>query len=85
MPLQVKLGSEPAKYLSKLDAPTKNRISERLIKISKDPSDIHLWYPLKASDRRCTRVGKYRILFQIDGELLLVYDIGSRGQIYRKA
>jgi mRNA-degrading endonuclease RelE of RelBE toxin-antitoxin system len=52
--------------------------------IAKDPYDLHLSYPLTATDKRSTRVGKFRVLFQVDSETLTVSDVGPRGQIYRK-
>jgi mRNA-degrading endonuclease RelE of RelBE toxin-antitoxin system len=46
--------------------------------------DVRLSYPLTGSTKRSSRVGKYRILFEIDSDSLIVADIGPRGQIYRK-
>jgi mRNA-degrading endonuclease RelE of RelBE toxin-antitoxin system len=43
--------------------------------------------PLEGSDKRSARVGKYRILLLIIKEknALVVTEIDSRGQVYRKA
>jgi len=46
--------------------------------------DVRLSYPLVGSTKRSSRVGKYRILFEIESDTLIVADIGPRGQIYRK-
>ena len=85
MALEVKLVGTPFKYLQSLDKPTKTRIKEKLEAIAKDPTNSNLSYPLTNSQKRSTRVGGYRILFQVDEKTLVVSDIGPRGQIYRKA
>jgi mRNA-degrading endonuclease RelE of RelBE toxin-antitoxin system len=74
----------PRKYLATLDQPTRERISAKLSAISENPFDSRLSYPLTGNDKRSSRIGKYRILFQIIGNELVVADIGPRGQIYRK-
>jgi mRNA-degrading endonuclease RelE of RelBE toxin-antitoxin system len=84
VPLTIKLTSTPFKYLKSLDKVTRQRISEKLREIAKAPMDVRLSYPLASSTKRSSRVGKYRILFEIDSETLVVADIGPRGQIYRK-
>ncbi|MGO8785865.1 MAG: type II toxin-antitoxin system RelE family toxin [Terriglobia bacterium] len=85
MQLQVKITGTPFKYLQSLDKPTRNRIVEKLKEIANDPLNSRLSYPLVSSTKRSSRVGKYRILFQVDDKVLEVADIGPRGQIYRKA
>jgi mRNA-degrading endonuclease RelE of RelBE toxin-antitoxin system len=82
--LKVKLTGTPFKYLKSLDKPTKKRIEKKLTEIAENPADPRLSYSLEATEKRCTRVGGYRILFTIEEEILLVADIGPRGQIYRK-
>lgn len=84
MPLTIKLTSTPFKYLQSLDKVTRERISEKLKEIAQSPMDVRLSYPLTGSTKRSSRVGKYRILFEIDSDSLIVADIGPRGQIYRK-
>lgn len=84
MPLAIKLTSTPFKYLNSLDRTTRQRIVKKLNDIAKAPTDVRLSYPLSGSGKRSSRVGKYRILFEIDSETLTVADIGPRGQIYRK-
>ena len=83
-PLTIKLTSTPLKYLNSLDKTTRQRIIEKLKDIAKAPMDVRLSYPLSGSAKRSSRVGRYRILFEIDSETLIVADIGPRGQIYRK-
>ncbi len=85
MALNVRLTKTPFKYLEALDKPTKRRILEKLQAIAENPSDSRLSYPLEASEKRSTRIGKYRILFTIQDDNLIVADINSRGQVYRNA
>ncbi len=85
MALQVKVTGTPFRYLKSLDKPTRERIVAKLNEISDDPYNSRLSYPLVSSTKRSSRVGGYRILFEIHGEVLEVSDIGPRGQIYRKA
>jgi mRNA-degrading endonuclease RelE of RelBE toxin-antitoxin system len=83
--LQIELTGTPLRYLESLDRPTRERIKAKLEAIATDPTDVRLSYPLVGVDKRSTRVGKYRVLFQISDTTLTVSDIGPRGQIYRKA
>ena len=83
MPLNIKLTKTPLKYLQALDKPTRGRVKEKLQAISENPADTRLSYPLEGTAKRCSRVGKYRILFTIEDDTLFVSDIDSRGQVYR--
>ena len=83
--LEPKLSSNAAKYIQSLDKGMRKRISDKIIELAKDPQNIRLSKPLKNSVKRGARVGSYRILFQIIGGVLLVSDVGPRGQIYREA
>ncbi len=83
MDLRIQITSTPAKYLERLDKPTRERIHEKLKAIAADPTNIRLSYPLVGAEKRSTRVGRYRVLFEIDGDALIVSDIGPRGQVYR--
>lgn len=85
MPLTVKITNTPRKYFESLDRPLKDRIAAKLAEIAQDPADTRLSKPLEGSTKRTCRIGKYRILFEIEGTDLIVSDIGSRGQIYRNA
>jgi len=81
--MQVELSPKTAKYLSKLDAPIKERIKKALLKLSEEPpqGDIK---SLVGKDGYRLRVGSYRILFDMTEHSIIVYDIGLRGQIYKK-
>jgi mRNA-degrading endonuclease RelE of RelBE toxin-antitoxin system len=81
--LKVKLTGTPYKYLESLDRPTRERILSKLKAIAEDPYDARLSKPLVGQDKRTSRVGTYRIIFEIVVGDLIVDDIGPRGQVYR--
>jgi mRNA-degrading endonuclease RelE of RelBE toxin-antitoxin system len=83
--LNIKFSTTAAKYLAALDKTTRNRIVDKLQQIAETPLDLRLSYPLVGKTKRSSRVGDYRILFQVEEKDLVVADIGPRGQIYRKA
>ncbi len=66
MPLPIKFTGTPYRYLQSLDKPTRKRIVEKLKAIAEAPLDPRLSYPLSGSTKRSSRVGKYRILLEID-------------------
>lgn len=82
--LKISITSTPAKYLASLDKPTRARITAKLEEIAKSPYDPRLSYPLVGQTKRSSRVGGYRILFEIVENELIVSDIGPRGQIYKR-
>jgi mRNA-degrading endonuclease RelE of RelBE toxin-antitoxin system len=83
--LTLKITGTPQRYLLSLDAPTRKRIHDKLQAVAEDHLNPRLSLPLQGSSKRSVRVGGYRVLFEIDGDMLIVSDIGPRGQIYRKA
>lgn len=56
---------------------------EKLEAIAREPFDVRISQPLKGKEKRKTRVGDYRIIFELTENELIVADIGPRGQIYR--
>lgn len=68
-----------AKFIEKLDAPTKRRIKFAIENLPNgDTKDLIGKHPLKR-----LRVGKYRVIYQIKGDMIYIYDINSRGDIYK--
>jgi mRNA interferase RelE/StbE len=80
--VDVKLSPKAAKYLSKLDFSVKERISKALIKLSLEPpqGDIK---SMSGKYGYRLRIGKYRALFDVECNEIVVYDIDLRGQIYK--
>ena len=85
MKCEPQLSDEAFKYLSGLDKTTAKRIADKIKAIAKDPYNIRLSKPLKASHKRSARIGDYRILFVVEKNILVVSDIGPRGKVYRNA
>ena len=82
--LESRFASSALKYFLSLDKTTQRRIKDKIAELEKDPQNIRTSKPLKGAEKRSARVGSYRILFLIEGDILLVSDIGPRGQVYRK-
>jgi mRNA-degrading endonuclease RelE of RelBE toxin-antitoxin system len=85
MALAVEYTKSAAKYLDVLDTVTRSRIIEKVANVAEEPDNPRHSYPLKNSQKRSARVGKYRVLLLVQEEALIVADIDSRGQVYRNA
>jgi mRNA-degrading endonuclease RelE of RelBE toxin-antitoxin system len=80
----VSLSRTAAKYLKRCDAPTRDRLRQKLEKLKADPFDPQNSKPLKSrSDQRAARVGDLRILFRVNDLDIIVAEIGPRGDIYK--
>jgi len=74
-----------ARYVESCDAPTRGQLQQKFEKLKADPFDPQNSKPLKGrDDQRSARVGDLRILFRVDGEDIIVADIGPRGDIYKR-
>ena len=81
----VSLSRPAAKYLRLCDAPTRDRLRQKLEKLMADPFDPQNSKPLKErKDQRSARVGGLRILFQVLGPEIVIAEIGPRGEIYKR-
>jgi len=80
--MNVELLHDAAKYLKRMNQPDKGRIVRGLEKLALDPpqGDIKT---LEGKDGYRLRVGGYRVLFDIEENMILVYDIAPRGQAYK--
>lgn len=77
---KVELTRDASSYLRRLDKPTQSRIRQRPHELEEDPLAVSK--SLVGTHVRSSRGGDYRILL---GRLVvLVFAIGSRGQIYRE-
>ena len=85
--LRVKIPSDALQYIRSLDKPTRKRIGEKLNELAIDPLGIKGSKPLSTVYRRTSRIGPYRILFEVltDESVLLVSNVGPRGQVYKRA
>jgi mRNA-degrading endonuclease RelE of RelBE toxin-antitoxin system len=84
LPLEIVYSNAAAKSLQSLDSPTRRRVKDKIEATAADPLNPRNSYPLQGTDKRSARVGGYRILLLIQNPNLLVVDIESRGQVYRR-
>lgn len=72
------------KDISKLEPDVKERIRDALMRCSKDP----LRYARRMVDRSLGsyrfRVGGYRVIFDLEGDEVVVLRVGHRNEIYRE-
>ena len=70
--------------IRKLDQSTKKRIGRRLLRYEEDP----LKYAEKLIDSRLGtyrfRIGDYRVVFDLEGNKMIVLRVGHRKDIYKK-
>lgn len=72
--------SKPAiKFLKKQNKPTQQRILTAIEKLPFE-GDIK---KMQGIDGYRLRVGNYRVLFDVNGIIIDIIDIGNRGQIYK--
>lgn len=73
-----------SKNISKLDIITKKRLKKKLELLATDP--LHYSKKLIHSDLGSYRyrVGDYRVIFDLDGEGIIILKVGHRREIYRK-
>ena len=76
------LSPKAAKYLERLNEPTKSRIKTALRKLEQEPpqGDIK---SLSRQDGFRLRIGKHRVLFGIKADTIVITDIAPRGQVYK--
>lgn len=69
--------------LNKIPANDKRRIRAKIADYAADPkAQAHHVKKLKGREGYRLRVGKWRVLFDVDGNVLAVYEVGARGNIY---
>ncbi len=80
--MEVEVSPKAVKYLSKIDTVSKNRIIRALRKLQSEPPEGDI-KKMKGKDGFRLRIGKYRALFDVMENKIIVYDIDVRGQIYK--
>lgn len=86
--MRIEYSKKAVKYINTLDRPTKQRIKAAIEGLTETPpkGDIK---PLQGftDGKKRLRVGKYRIIYNYlpDGEIeiLYIYNVDSRGDIYK--
>lgn len=86
--MQIKYSRDALKFLAKLDPKAVNRIRNAIQSLAKSPPEGDI-RPLQgySDGRKRLRVGGWRVIYRCDrdGELevLLIIDIGNRGDVYK--
>lgn len=78
--MQIEYSRPAVKYINLQDKPTKKRLKEAIEKIPQ--GDIKKLKGLENEYR--LRVGDLRVLFTIEGNMIIIYDILPRGQAYKR-
>lgn len=76
---QIVYSKKAVKFLKKQDKPTRIRLIDAISKLPLD-GDIK---KLQGTDGYRLRVGDYRVLFDVNGVIVDIINIGNRGQIYK--
>lgn len=76
---QVVYSKKALKFLKKQDMPTRKRLTAAIDQLPLN-GDIK---KLQGSNGYRLRVGTFRVLFDINGVIIDIIDIGNRGQIYK--
>ena len=75
--------SRAIRDIEKLDPKVKNRIGETLLRYGEDP----LSYAVRLRDPKIGtyrfRIGDYRVIFDIEGDEIVILRVGHRRDIYR--
>jgi mRNA interferase RelE/StbE len=83
MKRKIHLSANAEKSLAKVEKSTRKRLINEINNLTEVPplGDIK---PLKGTRKSYrARVGKYRILFELDGDTVRISSIDSRGGIYK--
>lgn len=76
--MEIKFSRQAIKFLKKQDTTVKKRIVAAINKLPQ--GDVK---KLQGKDGYRLRVGDVRIIFDIEGKILCIIRIGSRGEIYK--
>ena len=81
--MKVVLEKKAAKYIQRLNEPVKSNISNALGGLSFEPPQGDIKKLQGRNDYRL-RIGKYRILYRIEPDTVIVTNIAPRGQAYKE-
>lgn len=86
--MKIRYSKASLKFLQKLDKKSVERIREGIHKLTLEPpeGDIKMMAGY-SDDRKRLRIGNWRVIFRYDSDLeitiLVIIDIGNRGDIYK--
>ena len=76
---QISYSKKAVKFLKRQDVPSQKRLVTAISKLPLE-GDIK---KLQGIDGYRLRVGNFRVLFNVNGIIIDIIDIGNRGQIYK--
>lgn len=76
--MQIKFMKQPLKFISRQDTPTRKRLVAAINNLPN--GDIK---KLQGRDGYRLRVGDFRVIFDSNGQIVLIIRIDNRGQIYK--
>lgn len=76
--MDIQYSKQAIKFLKKQDVPTRKRIVNAIELLP--VGDVKA---LQGRNGYRLRVGSYRVIFDMDGNVLFIEQIGNRGQIYK--
>ena len=76
---QISYSKKAVKFLKRQDVPSQKRLIAAISRLSLE-GDIK---KLQGIDGYRLRVGNFRVLFNVNGIIIDIIDIGNRGQIYK--
>lgn len=81
--LEIKWDERALKDLDKLESTISSRIYKKVDELKEgfQSKDVK---KLKGDDRLRLRVGDYRILFSVEGNVIIIWKVGHRKNIYNK-
>jgi mRNA interferase RelE/StbE len=77
------IDAQPLKYLERLHEPMKGRLMAALERLEGEPPEGDIKKMSGASGQYRLRVGKYRVLFYMAEDAVVVSKIAPRGQAYK--
>ncbi len=82
--LKIAYSKQAIGSLKKIPANDRQRIRAKIADYAADPeAHAHHVKMLRGRDGFRLRVGKWRVIFDVDGNVLEVLEVGARGRIYR--
>ena len=76
---QISYSKKAVKFLNRQDVPSQKRLIAAISRLPLE-GDIK---KLQGIDGYRLRVGNFRVLFNVNGIIIDIIDIGNRGQIYK--
>ncbi|MBD2163922.1 type II toxin-antitoxin system RelE/ParE family toxin [Calothrix membranacea FACHB-236] len=85
MTYQIEISARAAKQLKKLSSEIRERINHKILELAENPRPSGVVKLENTDDKYRIRVGNYRVLYEIEDNVLIVkvVRVGHRRDIYR--